>query len=86
MQTTKEQKKYTMAHRMPEGKPVPTELIAESIREISRGMKALRNGSLNERAILVLLKASSNVHMVEIEKVLHAMRELERDYLQEKKQ
>ena len=68
--------------KQPVDKPVPTEIIAQSIVDISEGMKRIDNGSLNRRAILVLIKDASGVSFSEIERVLKTMRELKALYTQ----
>lgn len=39
--------------------PIATEVIASSIQAISEGMKALRSGRLNDRAIVLLVHAAT---------------------------
>lgn len=62
-------------------KPVATEVIAQAIVEISQGVKVLRAGKLNDKALLILLHKSSGVAQYEIKKVLASLQTLEKDYL-----
>lgn len=66
-------------------KPVPDEVLAESIKAISDGMKKIRAGRLNDRALVVLLKDASGVPIYEIKKVLDGMESLEANYLRKSK-
>lgn len=48
--------------RQTEGKEVPTEVLATSIKALADGMRKLRNGRLSDRAIFLLVQdASPNV-------------------------
>lgn len=69
-------------------KPIATEIIAANIQAIAQGMRNLRRGSLNERALVVLLyeaipKGGKVAHR-EIRAVLNAMDDLERLYVKKK--
>jgi hypothetical protein len=77
----------TVAHRGvgEGGKPVPTEIIAESIVEIAQGMKRFRAGRLNDRALVILLSAETGIGRGVIETVLKAMADLEEIYLNKKR-
>ena len=39
-----------------ENNPVPTEIIAQAIVDISKGIKKLRAGPLNEKALILLIQ------------------------------
>lgn len=60
---------------------VPTEVLATSIKEISEGMKRLRSGRLNDRALLTLLQRSCGVSQSDIKSVMDGLESLSRDYL-----
>jgi hypothetical protein len=72
--------KVTQKENAPE---VPTEIIAQSIVDMSRGVRKLVNSRLNERALIVLLKdaCGGDVSMQTIQKVLHKLQDLERLYI-----
>lgn len=56
-----------------EGKPeVPTEIIAQHIEAISKGMKEINAGRLTKKAIIVLLQNITGMAQSEIKKVLDA--------------
>jgi hypothetical protein len=61
--------------------PIPAEIIADAIVEISKGIKAIRNTRLSERAILVLLRDATGLSLNEIRRVLGALDDLEKMYL-----
>ncbi len=63
---------------------IPTEVIADSIQQISDGMKRLRAGRLNDRAIILLIHHASNVGQREIKDVLAAMESLAVTYLRKR--
>ena len=64
-----------------EGEEIPVEIIATSIKEISDGMKKLRAGRLNDRALIYLIHKSSGVAQETIKTVLNSIQNLERDFL-----
>jgi hypothetical protein len=68
-----------------EGAEVPTAVLAQSILDISRGMKMLVAGPLNERALLLLIQdaagGKSHVSLQIIKSVLGAVGDLERLYV-----
>ena len=64
----------------PSGK-ITAEVMAKSIKDISEGMKALTGGRLKERAIVILLHNSCCVNVTDILKVLTAIKDLEKEYL-----
>jgi len=78
-----------------ENKPMPIEVMAESIRSISEGIKKLRHGPLNERALLLLIQHSAamvgapltrnRVGQSTIKAVLDGIEDLESTYLKPKK-
>lgn len=65
--------------------PIATEIIASSIREISQGVKKIRAGSLNDKALILLLSKSSGVAQYECERVLNSLESLESTYLRKVK-
>lgn len=66
-------------------KEIPTEVLAQSILEISLGVKKLLDGRLNERALNVLLREATGVGIAEIKKVLDALEHLDQRYLKPSK-
>lgn len=60
--------------------PVKPELLATSIRDIARGFARVESSGLNRRALTVLLKDSTGVSMNDIDRVLNALRGLEKNY------
>lgn len=64
---------------------IPTEIIAQSIKDISDGMEKIRTGRLNDKAIVLLLHHASGVSQTDVRKVLIAMNCLADLYLNEKK-
>lgn len=77
----KMQKQYTIKD---DKKEVPTEVLATSIVAISNSMKELKQGRLNNRALLTLLQASTGLPKRDIENVLSGLENLERDYVRVK--
>lgn len=75
---------------------VPTEVIAESIVTIAEGMKKLRSGRLNDRALLLLIQHAApnlptngygntaKVGMREIKAVIEGLESLEATFLKKK--
>jgi hypothetical protein len=59
----------------------PSEVLAAAIVEMSQGVKRLRAGRLNERAIVLLVHASTSVAQRDIKAVLNALESLEVEYL-----
>lgn len=70
-----------------EAKPVPVEILAESIKTIAENMRKLRSGPLNDRALLLLIQGASRgkVGQREIKNVFEAIDNLERTYLRRAK-
>lgn len=75
-----------------EENPVPVEIMAEAIIAISQGVKKLRAGPLNERALLLLitnaapmagksLYSRTPVSQKHVKAVLAGIEQLEREYL-----
>lgn len=70
-------------------KPVPTDILAESIRTISDGVRKLRAGPLNERCLVLLIQESVCGHKTgrkslsrsDIKAVLDAAESLKKTYL-----
>lgn len=69
--------------------PVAQEILAQSIVVVSKGMKALLGGSLNERAIVLLIQDAAGgrgtISQEDIRKVLRAAAQLEETYIKPKK-
>lgn len=79
----------------PEGKEVPIEIIADAIEAMSKGIKALRAGRLNDRALYLLIQdaapsigarhgSKKPVSVREIKAVLEGLESLEATYLKNK--
>jgi len=60
---------------------IPTEIMAESIVEISVAMKRISKGDLNEKALVILIAHATKLPQYEVENVLHALEDLEKLYL-----
>lgn len=60
---------------------VPTEIIAQSIKEISDGVKKLRAGKLNDKALVFLIHKSSGVASDTVRAVMRGMENLEKEFL-----
>lgn len=73
-------------------KPIPTEVIADSIVAISEGIKKLRSGRLNDKALLLLIQHASpqllapyrKVGITEIKAVIEGMESLESTFLKKR--
>lgn len=72
-------------------KPVPVEVLAESIKAISEGVRKLRAGPLNDKALLLLIHHASpggyrtpRPSMHDIRAVLDGMDALEATYLKKR--
>lgn len=57
------------------------EKIAGNIASLAKAVNALMNGPLKKRALVVLLANSSGQSQVTVEKVLGALQDLEKDWL-----
>lgn len=71
----------------PEGKEVPTEVLSSAIVSIADGIKKLRSGRLNDRALFLLIQHASpgsNLSQRDIKAVLSGIESLERIYLKKK--
>lgn len=55
--------------------------IANNIASLSRAVAALLNGPLKKRALIVLLASSARMPQGQIEEVLKALENLEKDWL-----
>ncbi len=64
---------------------LPTEVLASSIVAISASMKKLETSGLNRRALVCLLKGSTGVPMIHIDRVLNGLADLARMYTVQKK-
>jgi len=62
-------------------KPVPAEIIANAILEISKAMKSLNDSRLKRRAIVTLLHDSCQVSRTDIINVLDGLEQLEKEWL-----
>jgi hypothetical protein len=67
-----------------ENKPVPAEILAESIRKIGDATRRLDASGLNDKAITLLLSSLSGVSKTDVGNVLWALRNLEASYLKKK--
>lgn len=76
-----------------EERPVPVEVLAESIKAIAESVRKLRAGPLNEKALVLLIQhntrgagayGSGKVGTTEIRAVLDSMDSLEAAYLKKK--
>ena len=65
-------------------KEIPTEVLAASIKEIADGMRKIRAGKLNERALLVLLHDATGIRIPAIREVLEGLENLDKRYLNTK--
>ena len=63
---------------------IPISVLAKSIKEMSDGFKKMKGAGLTERTMVVLLNDASGVSKVEIRKILWAMDQLEKLYLDRK--
>ncbi len=80
-------KKVTVVQK-PEAE-VPTEVLAQAIIDIAAGMKKLRSGRLNDRALILLIQSAvgsvpSPVSQRDIRAVLDAIQSLEAIYIRKK--
>lgn len=57
------------------------QVIANSIAALARSVASLLNGPLNRRALLVLLASSSGRSQREVDAILVALMDLEKDWL-----
>jgi hypothetical protein len=72
-------------------KPVPVEVLAESIKAIAQGVRKLREGPLNDRCLILLIQhAAPKINyqapsVVVVRSVLDGIDALETEYLRKKK-
>ena len=66
-------------------KEVPTEILAQSIVEISQGVRKLRAGRLNDKALRILLSHTSGLSQKTVAQVLNALEDLEAHYIRKVK-
>lgn len=76
-------------------KPVPIEVIAEAIVAISEGIRKLRAGPLNDRALILLIQhaapavggryQNTQLSIKDIKATLEGIESLEREYLKPRK-
>lgn len=88
-------KKTKVFVKQDELKPVPVEVLAESVRAISDGVKKLRASNLNDKALVLLIQHASPaviygykrnpITAQQVRAVLEGMESLEREYLKPKK-
>lgn len=74
--------------------PVAAEILADSIVAISEGIKKLRSGRLNDRALFLLIQSAApsyhangrtvNVTIADIKAVFAGIEDLERSFLKKK--
>lgn len=60
---------------------IPTEILAQAIVDLSAAGRALLNSRLKKRTLMLLLKDASGVSLHQIEKILDALPQLEKEYL-----
>ena len=82
-------KPKTLAVVQNEDNPVPVEVMAANIVDIAQGIKKLRSGPLNDKALLLLIQHSipyGRVSRETIRDVLDGVGSLEKTYLVPKKE
>lgn len=72
-----------LAVKQPEGEEIATEVIADAIVAISDGMKRLRSGRLNDRALVLLIQHATgqSVSIRDIKAVLDGIEQLKASYI-----
>ena len=60
---------------------IPVEILAQSIKDISEGIRKMRSGRLTDRAIILLIADNCNVGKPAIKEVLESMNSLSKKYL-----
>jgi hypothetical protein len=60
---------------------VATEILATSIRDIAEGVRRIRRGGLNDRALILLIQDASGVPMRACRTVIKALEQLDQLYL-----
>jgi hypothetical protein len=63
-----------------EAKPVPKEVLAKAIVDISASLRHLRMSGLNRKAVVALVGHSTKLGLGTIDAVLNALETLKRDY------
>lgn len=64
----------------------PDEVIAKSIGELAKSVRALINGPLNRKALVLLLASSSGQNRQAVENMLMAIERLDSDWLNQPKE
>lgn len=89
-------KKVILKQPAPPAEEIPVEVLAAEILSISEGIKKLRAGRLNERALLLLIQhaaptvkqhgrfSGSPITAKQVKAVLTGLESLEREYLKPK--
>lgn len=83
-----EKQPSTMVITQLEEAPVPAEVLATAIVAMAEGMKKLRAGRLNDRAIILLVQNSmgySKASLSTIKQVLDSIENLEKTYCKPRK-
>lgn len=84
----------TITIKQDDQKPVPVEILAESIKTIAQGIRRLRQGPLNDRALVLLIQYAAptsgkyqarKIGISEIKAVFEGIDRLEAEYLRKKK-
>ncbi len=81
----------TIQVKRDEKTPIPVEVLAQSIANISTGVKKILDGPLNRKAVILLIQYAAPTHRGqklaarEIEAVLDGIQDLERTFLKPKK-
>lgn len=60
---------------------VPTEILAQAIEDVAKGMRKLMTTRLTKRAILLMIRDYSGVGMAEAERVIDSIENLDKRYL-----
>lgn len=63
--------------------PIAEEVLAKSVKDIADGVRALRSGRLNDRALILLIQnaAPAKLSAKTVRAVLEGMASLEKEYL-----
>lgn len=77
---TKPKPEETLKVTQDPSKPVEREILAEAIVRMSKSVQALRASGLNERALVALVHDHCRLPKSDIERVLHALDRLAKDY------
>lgn len=68
----------------PPADPIPVEILAQSIKDISEGFKRMDASRLSRKALVLLISEHSGVGRNQVTYVLNTLAELERIYLKPK--